>query len=535
MGKSSNVNPLGNLGGCIKVSFYALLLAGVYFSTLSWLITHDWAKDDFTYCYLIPAVALYLIWEKRAELSKIESVPSWKGIAGFCAAIILFWLGELSGEFFTLYISFWLAVVSLCWIHLGWEKIKTISFSLMFLLTMFPLPNFLYNKVSVSLKLISSQLGVAMMQLYGMSAYREGNIIDLGFTQLQVVDACSGLRYLIPLIVLGLLLAYFYRAAFWKRAIVVISTIPLSIITNSLRIAMTGIFYEVWGAKVAEGFFHGFSGWFIFMFSLAVLLFEMWVLKKVGGPLRLRTAALEVGGKKKKTSFEPPTSNLQPPTKKGFLAFFAPPQFIVAVILLSATLALSQGVEFREKIPIKKSFDEFPLRVGEWSGTRQSMEQKFVDTLDLSDYAIIDYQDGQGRGVNFYVAYYESQRKGESIHSPATCLPGSGWIFNEAGEATIPIPAGDGGSMRVNRAFMQKGAYKQLSYYWFPQRGRILTNAYQLKIFVFWDALTKQRTDGALVRVITPVYEFEELKDAEARLQAFTREIVPLLAKFIPD
>jgi EpsI family protein len=89
--------------------------------------------------------------------------------------------------------------------------------------------------------------------------------------------------------------------------------------------------------------------------------------------------------------------------------------------------------------------------------------------------------------------------------------------------------------MRVNRAFMQKGAYKQLSYYWFPQRGRILTNAYQLKIFAFWDALTKQRTDGALVRVITPVYDFEELADAEQRLQAFTGEIVPLLAEFIPD
>jgi len=539
MGKSSNVNPLGNFGGCIKVSFYALLLAGVYFSTLSWLITHDWAKDDFTYCYLIPLIALYLIWEKRVKLSRLASIQSWKAMVGLCGGIILFWLGELSGEFFTLYISFWLAIVSLCWIHLGWEKIKTICFPLIFLLAMFPLPNFLYNKVSVSLKLISSQLGVAMMQIYGMSAHREGNIIDLGFTQLQVVDACSGLRYLIPLIVLGLLLAYFYRASFWKKAIVVISTVPLSIITNSLRIAMTGILYEVWGAKVAESFFHGFSGWFIFMFSLAVLLLEMWVLKKVF-PERKR--AKGIGQRAKDTEAQregrsqddsPPTSDLQPPTQKG-LAAFSQPQFLVAVILLSATLALSQGIEFREKIPIQKSFERFPLTVGRWSGRQQSMEQKFVDTLDLSDYAIIDYQDGQGRGVNFYVAYYESQRKGESIHSPATCLPGSGWIFSEAGEATIPVPSNEGRAMRVNRAFMQKAGYKQLSYYWFPQRGRILTNAYQLKIFAFWDALTKQRTDGALVRVITPVYEFEELKDAEARLQAFTREIVPVLDDYIP-
>ena len=91
------------------------------------------------------------------------------------------------------------------------------------------------------------------------------------------------------------------------------------------------------------------------------------------------------------------------------------------------------------------------------------------------------------------------------------------------------------GFMRVNRAFMQKTGYKQLSYYWFPQRGRILTNAYQLKIFAFWDALTRQRTDGALVRLITPVYETEELADAEARLQGFVREINPILSKFLPE
>ena len=225
---------------------------------------------------------------------------------------------------------------------------------------------------------------------------------------------------------------------------------------------------------------------------------------------------------------------LQPLARKGFKSFLFPPQFIVAVILLSATLALSQGIEFREKIPIKQSFDRFPLKVGEWTGVRGSMEDKFVDALDLSDYAIIDYKDGAGRSVNLYVAYYESQRKGESIHSPATCLPGGGWIFNQAGATTIPIGGDENGFMRINRAFMQKGDYKQLSYYWFPQRGRILTNAYQLKIFAFWDALTRQRTDGALVRVITPVYEFEELGDAEGRLEGFTRQIVSALADFIP-
>jgi exosortase D (VPLPA-CTERM-specific) len=524
----------------IKVGVYGLLVTGVYYSTYTWLISHDWSRDDFTYCYLIPVIVLYIIWEKRDALLRLPSVPSWAGITFFLLGMFLYWLGELAGELFTLYFSSWLLLVGLCWMHLGWEKLKIIAFPLVMALAMFPLPNFLYGKVSVQLKLISSQLGVAMMQAYGMSAYREGNVIDLGFTQLQVVDACSGLRYLIPLIVLGVLLAYMFRAAFWKRAVVVFSTVPLSIITNSLRIALTGILYEVAGPKVAEGFFHGFSGWFIFMFSLVVLLVEMKILGfqfKAQGVKQGRAESSKLKAEREKSDGNGSSSDSAALSfqHSTFSSFFSPPQFIVAAALLVTTLGLSQGVEFREKIPLAQSLDLFPLKVGEWMGTRQTMEQRFIDRLDLSDYTIVDYRDRGGRSVNFYVAYYESQRKGESIHSPATCLPGSGWLFKKAGRTSVLVPSLEGGSMPVNQALMQKGDLKQLSYYWFPQRGRILTNAYELKMFAFWDALTRQRTDGALVRLITPVYEFEELQDAETRLQGFMGDIVPVLGEYIPD
>ena len=477
-----------------------------------------WNREDYNYCYLVPFIVLYLIWEKRKDFAATPSSPSRAGFPLLLLGIGFYFLGELGGEYYTLYLSSWLLLIGICLLHLGWRKLKTILFPLFFILTMFPPPNFIYNKVSVELKLLSSQLGVTLMQLYGMSAYREGNIIDLGFTQLQVVDACSGLRYLIPLIVLGILLAYFFKAAFWKRAFLVISVVPLSIITNSLRIALTGIFYEVWGPSVAEGFFHGFSGWFIFMFSLALLLLEMKLLIKIFPEKfqKISKSSTEAG------------IHVQP--KSGVFGIIKQPCFLVAVICLGATLALTQGIEFREKIPISKSFDRFPLQLNGWSGTSQSLEQQIIDALDFSDYKIIDFKNKKGQEVNFYVAYYESQRKGESIHSPATCLPGSGWIFNKAGTISIPL---NGGTMEVNRALMQKGDYKQLSYYWFPQRGRILTNAYQLKIFVFWDALTRQRTDGSLVRLVTPIYYSE--KEAEQRLQKFTADVVPILNTFLPQ
>jgi exosortase D (VPLPA-CTERM-specific) len=519
-------------GAWIQGGIYGLLLLGIYFDTLVYLVQHDWLREDYSYGYLIPFVVLYLIWDRRERLFALPSRPSWAGFVLVGLAVFLFWIGELGGEYLSLYISLWLMITGLLWVHLGWRKLRELFFSLVMLFTMFPLPNFLYTKISWQLKLISSQLGVAMMQAVGMSAFREGNVIDLGFTQLQVVDACSGLRYLIPLIVLGLLLAYFFKAPFWKRAVVVISTVPLSIITNSLRIALTGVLYERWGAAVAEGFFHGFSGWFIFLVSLGVLLLLMWALNgfKSSGVRGQRSEDGDRGEVRRRTTNE--RNGVVKGRGKGRLG----PQFWVAAVLLIATLVFSYGIEFREKTPISRPFDQFPVQVGEWAGTRQVMEKEIIDTLDLSDYVMITYENRSGRHVDFYVAYYESQRKGESIHTPETCLPGSGWLFTKAGRVDIPMPdITPEGMMPVNRALMHKGGQKQLVYYWFPQRGRILTSAYQLKLYAFWDALTRQRTDGALVRLITPLYDMEKLDQAEQRLKGFMREIVPVLNRFLPE
>ena len=512
----------------LRLAVYGGLIAAVYWTALRLMILHDWAREDYSHCYLIPFVVLYLLWERRRELASIPSAPSWVGLIPFGLGIGLFWLGELGGELFTLYMSLWLLIVGLSWLHLGWAKIKTIWFALVMMLTMFPFPNFINVRLSLYLKLISSQLGVWMLHLYGMSAYREGNVIDLGFTQLQVVDACSGLRYLFPLMVLALILAYWFKDRFWKRAVLFLSSIPIAILVNSFRIALTGVLFGFWGAEVAEGFFHGFSGWLIFIFTLGVLVGEMWVLKKIG--------AVPVGlaGEKGTDTYFPLKENryLSPFSLLSLFSALFSPQFVVAVLVMAVTLGISLGVEFREKIPIKQALNRFPTQVGEWTGVAEPMERQFIEVLQFSDYVIMNYQDRQGRSVNFYTAYYESQRKGESIHSPETCLPGGGWEFREEGATAVPLQGG--GTMKVNRAFMEKSGSRQLTYYWFAQRGRVLTNLYQLKLYAFWDALTKQRTDGALVRLITPVYERERLEDAEARLQGFTREIVPVLDGFIP-
>jgi exosortase D (VPLPA-CTERM-specific) len=416
---------------------------------------------------------------------------------------------------------------------------------------MFPLPAFINNKLSMQLKMISSRIGVETMQWMGMTAYREGNVIDLGFTQLQVVDACNGLRYLLPLILMAFLVAYFSKQAMWKKIFLVLSSIPVSIIVNGLRIASVGVLYPIWGPKVAEGFFHDLSGWVIFMISLGILLGEMWILNR----LFKEDRELETEGKG--NSGNPASGMAQCSTREkaessklksqkgeessklnaesGKQKLFQP-QFVVAILLLGATTAVTQTVNFREEVPIARSFKQFPLLIGEWTGQLRSIDQKFIDQLDLSDYIIVDYRDGSRPSVNFYTAYYESQRKGESIHSPSSCLPGSGWEFHQAGRTAISLlDNGHHHNMPVNRAVMSNAGHKQLSYYWFPMRGRALTNIWEMKFYNFWDALTRQRTDGALVRLITPIRTNETIEDADARLQEFARELVPVLKEFLPQ
>jgi exosortase D (VPLPA-CTERM-specific) len=507
---------------------YCVILSVLYFSTIRWLITADWAREDYSYSYFIPPIVLYLIWQKRAVLAAIPSTQTWTGLPVLLIGMLLFWVGELSGEFFSLYISLWLSIVGICWLHMGWKKMKAIIFPLGFSLVMFPLPHYFMDSASFRLKLISSKIGVFFMHLVGMSAYRDGNIIDLGFTQLQVVDACSGLRYLIPLIVLSILVAYHMKDPLWKRLTIIASSIPLSIVTNSLRIALTGILFKYFGEKIATGFLHDFSGWFIFMTSFGILYLEIKLMRKVK-PVHVISPNMADSSSNSLSRKEQPSS--VPMAGVSLIDS----RFIIAALLMIVTITFSWGMEFREHIPIRKSLHELPLKIGGWSGERKTMDQRFMNSLTFSDYTLVDYQDPSGKKVDFYVAYYEKQTKGESIHTPATCLPGAGWSFRESVDCAIPSDRMDHSTFIVKKVLMENNGNRQVMYYWFPQRGRILTDLSQLKFYTFWDALTKKRTDGALVRMVTPIYEKESVPEAEGRLRSFAGAIVPLLPAFIPD
>jgi exosortase D (VPLPA-CTERM-specific) len=445
------------------------------------------------------------------------------------------------------HVSLWMVIVGLVIALIGVRGARAIAFPLSYLLTSIPLPTFLYASLSSQLQLWSSALGVGFLQLVNVTAFRDGNVIDLGPVQLQVVEACSGIRYLLPLISLALLCAYLFKDRMWKRTLLVLSSIPISILVNGFRIGMIGVLIEWYGQGAAEGFYHLFEGWVLFMASLGLLILEMWVLAKIRTkgeyvPLRERFTwtdsngtALEGRGLGSEASgLHPPTSpHLQPQASHRL---FPGPAYLCSVALLIPVAFASTVMVEREEVPPPRAmFIDFPMKLDGWLGISLTLEKKYIDDLRFDDYVLADYRFGDGQPVNLYAAYYRSQRKGQSAHSPQSCLPGGGWEISSLNRVDLPANSRIVRSLHMNRALIQKDRQKQIVLYWFKQRERNLTNEYLVKLFLFWDGLSRGRTDGALVRIVSLVGPGETEDIVDQRLLRFVSTIEPELNRYVPD
>lgn len=483
-------------------------------------------REEYSHGVLIPFISAYLVWTilrcgPRATDGQGRSI----GVLLVMLGIAGYYVGELSGLFTIIQYAFLTTLYGLVACVVGWARFKAIVVPLLILLFMIPLPEFLFNNLSAKLQLLSSEIGVAVIRAAGISVFLEGNVIDLGDFKLQVVEACNGLRYLFPLMTLGFIVAYLYRAAFWKRALVFLSTIPITVLMNSFRIGVIGVMVDRWGQSMAEGFLHDFEGWVIFMACFAVLFLEMWLLMRITGDRRPLSA---IFGLDVPTAPSRPTAPVQIPRTPA-------PLYASIAILGLATLAATAMPRRAELPQARKDFSEFPMAVSEWKGRPEVMEQVYVDALKFTDYSLANYADDTGHAVNFYAAYYASQRKGESVHSPRSCLPGGGWEIESITQRNIDGVTVSGVPLRVNRVLISYGDQKQIVYYWFQQRGRVITNEYLVKWDMLVDAITRNRTDGALVRLVMPMRDGQDVAELDSALARFSAAIAPVLPQFIPD
>lgn len=501
-----------------------LALGYLYYDGLARMWLRWEGQEEYSYGYMIPMITLFLIWQRKDLIQRIPFTGSWLGLMLVLGGIALLFAGQISTIYAIVQYGFLLALIGMVYTVSGWQGLRPMLVPLIFLAFMIPLPGFYFHNLSASLQLISSQIGVAVIRLFDISVYLEGNVIDLGTYKLQVVEACSGLRYLFPLMSLAFISAYFYSAAWWKKAVIFLSSIPITIFMNSFRIGVIGVLVEYWGIEQAEGFLHDFEGWIIFMACMGILILEMALLTKVG---KERKPLQEVFGL---VFPEPAPKDAQVQYRR------LPAPFFAAIVLVGLAIAGTHFMGEREpNYPQRTSFDQFPRTIGAWTAQLRDIEPIYLDQLKLDDYFLADYSHPEQSPVNFYVAYYAAQNTGESAHSPRSCIPGGGWVIENLSQTTLDEVSFNGAALRVNRLVIRKGDYAQLVYYWFQQRGRNITNEYAVKWYLFLDALQQNRTDGALVRLTTLIRPGQELADADARLRAFAAQAVDKLEPYVPN
>ncbi|WP_204369110.1 VPLPA-CTERM-specific exosortase XrtD [Methylocucumis oryzae] len=382
---------------------------------LSELLTRWDKQEEYSHGYMIPLITLYFIWQRKPLLEKTDFTPTWWGLVLVALAVFSCLIGEISAMYLLIHYGFVLILVGMAWSMMGWPALKIVLIPLLLLLFAIPIPYFLEAQLSANLQLLSSKLGVYFIRWCQIPVYLEGNLIDLGSYKLQVVEACSGLRYLFPLMSLGFICAYMFDTTFTRRAIVFLSTIPITLLMNSFRIGMIGLLVNYFGIAMAEGFVHDFEGWVVFMACLGLLIIEMMLLIHFSQDKR---SFSEVFGLTTHAA-NAYSAMIQRPVAKPFIAGL--------VLITLASISINMLGKREEVIPSRKLFVDFPMTIQGWYGKQESLGTNVLDTLKLSDYVLADYQDQAGKLVNFYVAYYATQRKGESPHSPQVCIPGGGW------------------------------------------------------------------------------------------------------------
>ncbi len=527
-----------NLGLFLSFCVVALILGFIFSDALQHMIGR-WETEEYSHGYLIPVISFWFLWTNRKIILNLIGNGHWSGILIVVLGLVIGLMGELAALYVVTQYAFLLVLYGLSVSLLGWSGVRMLWFPLVYLFFMIPLPNFLYFNLSSSLQLISSKLGVAVIRLFDISVFLQGNVIDLGTYKLQVVEACSGLRYLFPLTSFGFLCAYFFRARLWMRALVFLTTLPITVLMNSFRIGVIGILVEYWGIEQAEGFLHDFEGWIVFIGCLGILFAEMWLMVRVFMPGKTFSqvfvvdAAIDAGPLSVSSD-----KNYHNDGRLNTRFLGLPKTYFASCVLLLMMLPFAVMLGEREdRVPERQRLANFPLLMGEWKGTEVGMGQKYIDALKFDDYIIANFsKNGDHYPVNFYIAYYASQRKGASVHSPKSCIPGDGWRIGAFEQRQIGDQrTGRGDVLRVNRAIISKGNNKQLVYYWFQQRGRIITNEYLVKLYLFWDALTQQRTDGALVRLVVTLPEGGDEAEADNKLAEFLNVVFPRLKNFLPE
>jgi len=505
------------------------LLMTVFALGMTWLLYRSgllgiWVEsEEYGHGLMVVAVLAYLVYRRRDTYRAGPYMLHWLSLPLAVAALGLTVVGEASGISLLAYYGIWLFGIAAVFAVGGITLFRKLLAPLLIVLLLFPLPNPFGPMLTAKLQLISSELGVWIIRQFGGSVYLEGNVLDMGGSRLLVSEACAGLRYLFPLMSLGAIAGLTLRAPLWARWTVFLATIPITIFMNSFRIAVTGFLVESGGAAHTEGFLHFFEGWVVFVVAALLLLGVIWTLVKLQPGAGRLFDALSLDA-----SEAPPS---QPPPRHAAAGGTLLPAASALVLLAAFGSILLSG---RERPPQpSRMLADFPMRIGEWSSRAERLPSIVEEVAGASEYFYGDYSAPSGKVINTYVSYYETQRRGQIPHSPQVCIPGGGWVIESL--RPVLIKSRTGKAFEANRLVTSNGGQKVVSYYWLKQGPKIYRQELLARLDLVRSSLLENRTDGALIRLITELGHGETPESADARLSRFAAEFAELIPAYVPD
>jgi exosortase len=263
----------------VRAASVTALAIAVFAPILYYMILHWQSDANYSHGFLVAPLALYFAWERLPKLKRAPIDPSWWGLVPLLAGALSLMVGRLGVELMSMRVAFVLTLIGIVLLTLGRSQFRILAFPLLFLFLMVPLPQSLVNVVAFPLQLSAAKLAVTSLHALGIPILLEGNIIHLADTQLFVAEACSGLRSLMALGTLGVVFPYFFRKNAVERVVLIVSTIPIAILVNAFRVALTGYLTHRYGPGAAEGAIHQLEGFFTFSLAFALLLIEAWLMK----------------------------------------------------------------------------------------------------------------------------------------------------------------------------------------------------------------------------------------------------------------
>jgi exosortase D (VPLPA-CTERM-specific) len=514
-------------GGSVGVFWLGLAIAGIvaFFWGGFGSLIEAWSLPEYSHGPIIPVIAAWLILRELRTCTLEAERSHWPGLVVVVLGLGVGLVGNLAQIPDIIVYGLLIVIAGMILLIAGPRQGMRFWAGWVFLWFMLPLPNVVYWPLTTQLQLLASHVGVEIIQAMRIPVYLEGNIIDLGVYKLQVAEACSGLRYLFPLMSFGFLFAVLYQGPVWQRIFLFLSTIPITIAMNSFRIGVIGVLVNQFGSSQAEGFLHFFEGWIIFIACIALLYFEAFLLQRLRAKPQsvLASLDLQMGG------------IIRPLGRIRHVPGGAALVCAAVVVVLSGAAWQLMPAKAAQSID-RSSFAAFPMQIEDWKGSATFLDPVIQRVLGADDYIIADYSaPAAAAPVNLFVAYYRSQTDGSGIHSPEVCLPSGGWEVSRWTQREVTLGSAPQESFEVNRAIIQTGEHRQLVYYWFDQRGRRMTSDYSAKLYTVWDSIMQGRSDGALLRVLTPIQGSGGEAAADERLQEFLELALPILPEHVPQ